>query len=622
MVHTFSYTEIQKNYNSGYPIKRDCFEQIQNYLMDNKHQSKICAVYGLRRTGKTTLLKQGLDILDKNQKEHSLFIECFQNKTDFVELINFIKLKAQENYKYFFIDEITYAEDFQRMANVLSDIFVDINGLKIIITGTDSLGLSLPKHDILYDRVEYVNTTYTSFAEYSKITGINSIDEFIKRGSTLNPDIFKTHKETKDFIETAIVNNIINSLKNSEGINRYPTVLTEKYTEEMLKNEIERMINRYSQVRTYRAITSQFKSGILGDAKELIIKNAENGSEIIAKLKYKETNEKIAEILGCGKKSGIEDSDIVKIYDLLKEIGVFIDIPVYNSYSKQEPDEPIEMFSHPGMFHSNIAFTLQELQNDSSWIEATESEKNAVIKKAYESAMGKIMENIIMSDIYHMLNYDEDIKTDDLFGENQERWYVSKISKNLDGEKCEADILIYDKEKRESYLFEVKHSEKYADEQSRHIENEKFLSFIEQNFGTIRGRAVLYNGDNNTTGIVPRIPANKFLTHMYEHYKNKDYSPDQSIKDVLNFNLQSKILIPDNEINPSKYLPGDYTAVDCIEYKGYNIIDFFDKETGSFTTSLDEISQIIEEDKLNQNLENNEHSVITNEDIEQDELEL
>ena len=37
--------------------KRDCFEQLDDYLYKDSY-GKVCAVYGLRRTGKTTMLFQ------------------------------------------------------------------------------------------------------------------------------------------------------------------------------------------------------------------------------------------------------------------------------------------------------------------------------------------------------------------------------------------------------------------------------------------------------------------------------------------------------------------------------------------------------------------------------------
>lgn len=36
--------------------KRDCFAKLVQYLRDDKNWTRVCVVYGLRRTGKTTML--------------------------------------------------------------------------------------------------------------------------------------------------------------------------------------------------------------------------------------------------------------------------------------------------------------------------------------------------------------------------------------------------------------------------------------------------------------------------------------------------------------------------------------------------------------------------------------
>lgn len=532
MEYNFAVTKIDENFHVRKMQKRDCFSQIEAYINETKHQWKICAVYGLRRTGKTTLLKQAADALPETEKKKALFIECFEGKTDFYEVAEYINGQIKNGYKYFFIDEITYADNFQTMASILSDKFVDLHEVKIVVTGTDSLGLSLSSKDILYDRMELVSTTYTTFAEYARITGITQIDDFIKAGSTLRTDLFDTKKKTEAFIETAIVNNILHSIEKSEGVHRYPAALTEKYTKDVIRCEIERMINRYSQTRTYRAIASQFKSSPLGDAREIISKQEPNGFQIMAKLKYKETNAKIAEILGCSGFSGMEEADIEKIYDYLTDIGVFASFPVYHSYTKQTLDEPLEMMIHPGMFHANLRYTLQELLSDSSWIEAEEETKRLVINKAYESAMGKIMENILLADVYYMLCGDNISYKEDFLEEGSNRWYVSKINAEINGQRHEADIIVYDKKEKEAYLFEVKHTKKNTAGQSVHLENEDFVQYIEKNFGSIKGRAVLYNGEVDETSFIPRISANKFLMKLYEDRKEPDFSLSKTIKAI------------------------------------------------------------------------------------------
>jgi predicted AAA+ superfamily ATPase len=393
MTTKFDVSEITENFGGDFKEKRDCFSQIMDYLQ-SEHQSSICAVYGLWRTGKTTLLKQAAAALP--DKEKALYIRCREGETDFYDILNFIEDRIKAGYRYFFIDEITCAENFQHAFTVLSDIDVDIKNTRIVVTGTDSLGLNLASRDAMYGRITEVRTTYTSFAEFARLTGISTIDGYIANGCTLKQGMFDTKAHADEFIETAIVHNIINSLKNYEDVRRYPSVLTQKYSEEQIACEIRSIINRYSHVSIVRAVASQFRSAMSGAAGELTIQQ-----ESILKLKYNEVNRRVAEILGCDKSSSLKPNDISQLYDYIERIGVFEKIPVYTSYNEEIQGEPIEMVCHPAMLHANIKYVLQELQRDGSWIDAFPEEKDDVLAKAYQSAMDKIMENIIISDVYH-----------------------------------------------------------------------------------------------------------------------------------------------------------------------------------------------------------------------------
>jgi len=538
MTNNFELYSTTQNFEGNQYLKRDCFSQITQYLQSTKHEHRICAIYGLRRTGKTTLLQQAIESLSDEQKQKTVYINCINGKTTFDDILIYMKDKLNNGYKYFFVDEITYTDDFQRAATVLSDIFVNFNNAKVVVTGTDSLGLYLSSLEEMYDRIQFVNTTYTTFGEYSRLTGIETINEYIQKGSVLQTDSFESYDSTKSFVSTAIVGNIIRSVEKSKGIRRYPGTLTERYKTSQLKNEIERIVNRYSQTRTYQAITQQFKSAPLGDAKDVIRKHYDNGIEITNNLKYQEVNAKIASLLGCEILSNIEDDDINTIYKYLQKIGVFMNIPVYKSYETQTPDKTLEMICHPGMFHANIRYVLDKLIEDSSWIDATKAEKQLFLNKAYESAMGKIMENVVIADMYYLLCDGKEVYQFDATGNNSGRYYVSKLNCIINDRSCEADVLVFDKETKDTYLFEVKHSSQNVSQQSKHLENPEFLQYVEEEFGPIKQRVVLYNGVTDITSEIPRIDTSKFLIQLYKNKKEPNFSLSETIQQVLDNELE------------------------------------------------------------------------------------
>ena len=57
--------------------------------------------------------------------------------------------------------------------------------MKIVLSGTDSLGFWLAMDEELYDRAKAIHTTFIPYREYSRLLGIDSIDEYIRYGGTL-----------------------------------------------------------------------------------------------------------------------------------------------------------------------------------------------------------------------------------------------------------------------------------------------------------------------------------------------------------------------------------------------------------------------------------------------------
>lgn len=55
--------------------KRDCFSKIDEYV-NSPASDKVCVVYGLRRTGKTTLLEQQMLALGKSRFSRTVYIKA------------------------------------------------------------------------------------------------------------------------------------------------------------------------------------------------------------------------------------------------------------------------------------------------------------------------------------------------------------------------------------------------------------------------------------------------------------------------------------------------------------------------------------------------------------------
>ena len=162
--------------------KRDCFGRIEKFL-HGTDRTRVCALYGLRRTGKTTLLLQ--TIAEMSEEE---FGKCFYAKMNtentMAQITRDLDKMFDNGYRYAFIDEVTLMKDFIDSAALFSDIY-SMMGMKIVLSGTDSLGFWFAHDNELYDRVRMIHTTFIPFREYSRLLGIDSIDEYIRYGGTL-----------------------------------------------------------------------------------------------------------------------------------------------------------------------------------------------------------------------------------------------------------------------------------------------------------------------------------------------------------------------------------------------------------------------------------------------------
>ena len=65
--------KIDDNFKSYFFVKRDCFTNVMAYL-NSTLSHKICAIYGLWRTGKSVLMYQCIENLSSEQKEQTILI--------------------------------------------------------------------------------------------------------------------------------------------------------------------------------------------------------------------------------------------------------------------------------------------------------------------------------------------------------------------------------------------------------------------------------------------------------------------------------------------------------------------------------------------------------------------
>ena len=80
-------------------------------------------LYGLRRTGKTTLIRQIFAEMSGENLGKAVFIQVTAKDT-LANVNQDLKLLEAQGFRYVFIDEVRLMEDFMGRASLFSDLFL------------------------------------------------------------------------------------------------------------------------------------------------------------------------------------------------------------------------------------------------------------------------------------------------------------------------------------------------------------------------------------------------------------------------------------------------------------------------------------------------------------------
>lgn len=241
-----------------------------------------------------------------------------------------LKCLEDGGYRYVFIDEVTLLDDFIEGAALFSDIYA-ASGMKIVLSGTDSLGFIFTEDEELYDRCIMSHTTFIPYREFETVLGIAGIDNYIRYGGTMsrggtyyNDDsmIFATKKSTDEYIDSAIARNIQHSLKNYQNEGHFRS-LKELYDKNELTSAINRIVEDINHRFTLEVLTRDFKSNDLGISARNLRKDRQNPNDILDNIDIAMVNDILKNLLEIKNK----DEQSVELLDEHRvEIKEYLDL--------------------------------------------------------------------------------------------------------------------------------------------------------------------------------------------------------------------------------------------------------------------------------------------------------
>ena len=484
--------------------KRECYSQLYDYVYGDS-TDRVFILYGLRRSGKSTLIKQLIADMP-----HDMFLKsAFMQVGDQIKLseINMdLKQLSKQGYEYIFIDEVTEMKDFIDGAALFSDIYAS-RGLKIVLSGTDSLGFMFTQDRELYDRCYMMHTTFIPYREFTEVLNVEGIDTYIQYGGTmtlggtnynLNNTTFANNKTTNEYIDSAIADNIQHSLtKYKDGAHfRHLRALHDVGE---LTGVINRIVEYENNQFTVKVLTKFFKSGDLHRTSNNLLKDKNNEyySNLFQLVDMDQINEWFRHALDIYNRYEmtvpITEGHVAEIREYLKLLDLTVDIDVVDmsNLSKKETHTAI---SQPGMRYAQAKSLVESLAKDEVFATFSLADRNYISERLMTTIKGTMLEDIILLETKIARPECEVFKL---------RFSVGEF-----------DMVVFNPETSTCEIFEIKHSSETHPNQYQHISNEEKCKITEFRYGNITGKYVIYRGEPKIIDGIQYVNAEEYLKSL------------------------------------------------------------------------------------------------------------
>ena len=481
--------------------KRECIRELREYIFGSR-TDKVFVIYGLRRTGKTTMIRQILTELSEAEFQKAAFIQV-KSKDSLTDIDGDLRLLEEKGYKYVFIDEVTLIEDFIEGAALFSDIYAS-SGMKIVLSGTDSLGFAFSKEEQLYDRCIMMHTTFIPYREFEEVLGIKGIDEYIRFGGTMslsginyNEDaIFSSARSAEEYIDTAIAKNIQHSLKMYEYGGHFRSLL-DLYEKGELTNVINRVVENINHSFTRRVVEQTFKSHDIAVTASNLLRDREDPIKIKALMVLDAVTRGMMQVLDILNKEEqsvqIEDHHMEQIeeYLTLLDLVMKIDLEFLPNVNQKNT---VTVITQPGMRYAQANAIVSNLLLDVKFSELSLIERQRILDRLLSEIRGRMMEDIILLET--KLAHPE-----------------KKVFK-LQFTVGEFDMVVFDPKALNCKIYEVKYSKEQVPEQVRHLKDEEKCAMTSHRYGEITGKYVIYRGESSALDGIQYVNVEEYLKSL------------------------------------------------------------------------------------------------------------
>ena len=463
--------------------KRECFRQLHDYIYGGQ-QDKVLILYGLRRTGKTTMIRQIFAEMSEAELAKVAFIQITARDT-LADVNRDLKLLEAQGFRYVFLDEVTLMEDFIEGAALFSDVFAAC-GMKTVLSGADSMGFLFAEDEQLYGRCILLHTTFIPYREFESVLGIHGIDEYIRYGGTMSlggihyneTSAFASRESADEYVDTAIARNIQHSLRcyQYEGHFRH---LRDLYDKNELTNAINRVVEDINHRFTLEVLTQDWKSHDLGISASTLRRDRTNPTDILDRMDLAAVTDSLRKLLEIRNKTeqtvaldevhAAEIREYLDLLDLTQEIDV-LHLPDVSTKSSRT------VIAQPGLRYAQADALIRSLLLDETFSALSLAERTAVQQRILTEIKGRMLEDIVLLETK--------------LATPKKQVFVLQFPVG------EFDMVVFDPEAGSCRIFEIKHSEEAVPQQYRHLIDEQKCAQTEHRYGPITGKLVLYRGES------------------------------------------------------------------------------------------------------------------------------
>ena len=477
--------------------KRACYATIHDYVF-GEQQDKVFILYGLRRTGKTTLIRQIILNMKSEERQKAAFIQI--KSTDTLSEINAdLRTLEANGYQYIFVDEVTLMEDFIEGAALFSDIYAG-SGMKLVLSGTDSLGFIFTKHEQLYDRCIMLHTTFIPYREFEQVLGIQGIDNYIRYGGTMsisgvnyNDSTFTTKQSTDEYIDSAIARNIQHSLKHYQDGGHFRQ-LYDLYEKGELTSAINRVVEDINHRFTKEVLTRTFSSHDLSLSARNLLHDRENPVDLyqtIDKEAVTATLKSMLDILDKEEqKVEIDETHAAQIKDYLTLLDLLMEVELrYLPHVNQRGS--ITVITQPGLRYAQATALVNSMLLDEQFSALSAVERSRILERILSEIKGRMMEDIVLLET-KLAKPDKEVF--------QLQFAVGEF-----------DMVVADPETLTCEIYEIKHSKEVVPAQYRYLTDEEKCAQTEHRYGAITARTVIYRGETTKSDNVKYVNVEAYL---------------------------------------------------------------------------------------------------------------